>query len=123
MPTTAGARSHHHRPHARPTRRGGRARPVRAATRLRVRWRRVVALALLVFALAWALVGLRGPAEAAPPAAPERVAVLGEGATIWDLAVAHAPPGADVGVYALEIVAANDIDPLRAAPGTLVRLP
>lgn len=112
----------------------------RAATRpLRVRWRRVAALALLVAAavVAGVVIG-RGPVEAsAVPGAPAAdagtaaaadvatgtVLVVGPGETIWGLVAAHAPDGVAPAAYVAEVVAVNDVDPLRVAPGTVIRLP
>jgi hypothetical protein len=109
-----------------PPRRGSRSRAPagRAATRrLRVRWRRVAVLALLVIAGVALLAGLRGPAGAAQQQEPGPLIVVGEGDTVWELVGPHVPAGVDRGVYAAEVVATNDLDPRHIAPGTVVRLP
>jgi hypothetical protein len=90
---------------------------------MRVRWRRVAALALLVVVAGALLIGARGPAGASVPRAEEAVVVVGPGETVWDLVAPHVPEGVDRAVYAAEVVAANDLDPQRITPGTAVRLP
>lgn len=111
------------RPRARPAQRSGAradARPGRAATRLRRRGVGVLAL-LVVAVLAVLLLG-RG-AVGAELAEPPAQVVVQPGETVWDLVGPYVPAGTDRSVYAATVAEANDVDPRRLPPGTVLRLP
>ena len=70
------------------------------------------------------LVGLgAGISQAGAPAAPPRQVVVQAGDTIWDLALAHLPRGADAATYVATVVATNAVDAARLRPGTVLDLP
>lgn len=76
-----------------------------------------VAVVALVIGL-WA-----GTSQAdSPDAAPLRV-VVQEGDTVWDLALAHLPAGADLTSYVLDVAALNAVDPGSLRPGTILDFP
>lgn len=127
---TAGSREaqpsrHHGRAVARPAGRHGRGSGPRYATRGRssaaIRRRRSAAVAALV---AVTVGGLALRSDAAPATAPAPVTVVvAPGDTVWDLALAHLPPGSSPHAYVAEVLARNDVDAAAVRPGTVLRLP
>jgi hypothetical protein len=95
-------------------------RPGGAATRPRRGGAGVLAL-LVVVAVAVLAVGR--VTVGADVVEPRAVVVVQENETLWELVEPHVPPGTDRAVYAALVAEANDLDPLRLPPGTVVRLP
>lgn len=80
----------------------------------------------LVAATAMAVVSLSAPwsgAQAVEQPAPTVTVVVGEGQTVWDLALPYLPEGVDPTVFVARVVAANDVDAGALVPGAVLRVP
>lgn len=60
---------------------------------------------------------------AADPQGGEVVVVATEGDTLWNLALPHAPEGADPHAWLAEVAEHNDLDARALRPGAPVRIP
>jgi hypothetical protein len=112
------------RPEANP--RVGR-RSSRPLRRHRPRARRPALAMLLTAVVAAVWIGVADGSAAAPPgAAPgaaTAVLVVAPGDTLWELASAHAPAGADPQAWAAAVAARNHIDGGALEPGTVLEVP
>lgn len=90
---------------------------------------------VLMAAAVVAIVALAGgsPSGAAGPGATavgpggagggERIVVVGERDTLWDLAFVHAPAGTERGTWVAQVAERNDVDPRALRPGDVLRVP
>lgn len=95
--------------------------PVGPAVIARRRLALVVALVALVTVLTMALGGSGAGAELADPVAGHAVVAPGE--TLWDVAVASAPPGVDARQQVRAIQELNGLDGADLAAWTVLLLP
>ena len=102
--------------------------PARRTPRAVYHRRRLIAiLLLLVFAgllpgASFALTA-QARAEAVRTARPPLIVVVGQGETLWDLALAYAPPHRDPVAYLAEVIALNDVRATALQPGMVLQLP
>lgn len=92
------------------------------------RQRRLVAMLLLVIVTGLVpAVVLAGTAPARTDAVsavrPPLAVVVGQGDTLWDLALAHAPSTQDPVAYVSEVIVLNDVKAAALEPGMVLRLP
>lgn len=105
-----------------PARRGAAARrPTRRTYALRRALVSLVVLALLVAAFS---AGMALRSDAADTASMvQATVVVAEGDTVWDIAVAYLPEGANTHAYVAQVLEHNDLDAAAVRPGTVLRLP
>ncbi|MGH3921385.1 MAG: LysM peptidoglycan-binding domain-containing protein [Pseudonocardiaceae bacterium] len=89
--------------------------------------RRLVATLLLVIVgglVPAVLVGTApARADAASAVRPPLAVVVGQGDTVWDLALAHAPSTQNPVEYVAEVIVINDVKAAALEPGMVLRLP
>jgi hypothetical protein len=105
----------------------------RDATRrppVRLRQRRLMVTRLLIVGVGLMLVPAVAFAFTASPHAhavrvssPARTIVVGQDDTLWDLALAYAPPNQDPVAYLTEVIALNDVRATALQPGMVLKLP
>lgn len=62
-------------------------------------------------------------ADAVKVSRPPLIVVVSQGETLWDLALAHTPPGQDPLAYLAEVIALNGVQATALQPGMALRLP
>ncbi|MGH8886184.1 MAG: LysM peptidoglycan-binding domain-containing protein [Egibacteraceae bacterium] len=62
-------------------------------------------------------------ADAVRAVRPPLTVVVGQGDTLWDLTLAHAPSTQDPMAYVAEVTALNDVKATALEPGMVLRLP
>ncbi|MGH8900196.1 MAG: LysM peptidoglycan-binding domain-containing protein [Egibacteraceae bacterium] len=62
-------------------------------------------------------------ADVASAVRPPLTVVVGQGDTLWDIALVHAPSTQDPVTYVAEVIVLNDVKAAALEPGMVLRLP